>query len=205
MYVFQAGDIDMCKMDPVIKDSLDRPQDDPLALVTITDDPSKSNESSSIQTKMFSCGFCGIKFGRRPSLTKHISTQHVLKEELSCKNCNYRTTSTARMKKHSASHVKKEDIVISCTICEEKFSSKVELSQHFVSHEVIRNDDESFQGQIKDFNVSSLNKTKEFSCGQCGEEFSTKSSTQRHIATQHDVVKQELTCDKCDYRTTSTV
>jgi hypothetical protein len=221
----------MCQMEPLDTGQIKEEPLDPLDTGQIKEEPLDMNDpidsdmqqpsviiteqpfnvSSLIKTKEFSCGQCGAEFSTKSSAQRHISTRHVVKQQLRCEKCDYQTTSTVRMENHSTKH----EQVVTCTICEMTFSSDQELSTHLVSHEATPNDDGSLKCVDCDqllYGLGALRKHRnkvhvqnishKFNCNECGQTFPFNKSLKNHILIHHptDEYLQSVSsqCEECN-------
>nr|CAH7767236.1 unnamed protein product [Callosobruchus chinensis] len=90
--------------------------------------------------KFFTCTHCNMTFKTKTSLDNHVikkhpnSTSSVTNKIHRCTECNYKTTKSTDLKKHSLKHTEILDtrLLSTCAFCPAGFKSKRSLDQHIV-------------------------------------------------------------------------
>ena len=161
---------------------------------------------------------CRFKTSKQRYLESHTQLNHgpnaVLKEEIIfCKNCEYETTSTTKIRKHSQIvHKKTDDGFRSCPDCGYKTSKMFDLENHIrVTHSANASEDtDGCQYCELDISASTMkgrlrSQITNYGCSACPQRCFTMSQIKRHIRRRHnnsDAKWIRLNCKLCMYKTT---
>ena len=162
---------------------------------------------------------CRYKTSKQRYLDNHTQLNHgpnaVLKEEIIfCKNCEYETTLTTKIRKHSQIvHKKTDDGFRSCPDCDYKTSKMFDLEKHIrVTHSANASEDtDGCQYCELNTNRSTMkgrlrSQITNYGCSACPQRCFTMSQIKRHIRRRHnnsDAKWIRLNCKLCMYKTTN--
>ena len=161
---------------------------------------------------------CRYKTSKQRYLDNHTQLNHgpnaVLKEEIIfCKDCEYETTSTTKIRKHSQIvHKKTDDGFRSCPDCDYKTSKMFDLEKHIrVNHSANASEDtDGCQYCELNTNRSTMkgrlrSQITNYGCSACPQRCFTMSQIKRHIRRRHnnsDAKWIRLNCKLCMFKTT---
>ena len=156
----------------------------------------------------FVCNFCGEATFTKNQLNNHIEMKHL--DDIQCPNCDMVFKTRSCLKNHiDRRHTIKEFKM--CTICDYKTDSKSYMKNHFKRRHT---DDTKKACQYCGLVVKGLNqhlrlskcgkevKGKKWSCSQCENFFTLKSSLLNHIKIKHERIRDKH-CPECNYATYS--
>jgi uncharacterized Zn-finger protein len=144
---------------------------------------------SHIKQPQFECHHCGIRLNYHNSMRQHVKT-HFEPKPFGCDvpDCQEKFRNISDARAHVKSHRIEtgRSLIHTCTICGKSFSLKQVLKQHYKIHgDTTFNCDQcpAVFKIITHLRKHILRHTglKPFSCHDCGKNFQTKDSIQRHL------------------------
>lgn len=152
----------------------------------------------------YKCKKCSVLFGTESHLVDHMYYVHGQKKALMCDKCKRFFSSRTSLRTHKdMEHRDSVDCPEVCSICNEKYPSKLGLKRHMLTH--VR----AFQCSYCHRKLSSKasldihinmvhTKERSFSCLQCEKEFYAKHLLQMHIKRVHsDRSDFQFKCKLC--------
>uniref|UniRef100_A0A669E9W3 C2H2-type domain-containing protein n=2 Tax=Oreochromis TaxID=8139 RepID=A0A669E9W3_ORENI len=134
---------------------------------------------------IYHCVQCDKEFHHLSSLTNHKQT-HLDKGGFTCSRCNKVFESAKERDAHRLQHRLPD---LTCTMCDQTFSSQTRLLRHLQTHSVegaklrynCRFCDQTFSGRpLKPVNPTNSDR---FLCSQCGKRFKTRDGLEGHLRT----------------------
>nr|CAH7767235.1 unnamed protein product [Callosobruchus chinensis] len=177
--------------------------------------------------KFFTCTHCNMTFKTKTSLDNHVikkhpnSTSSVTNKIHRCTECNYKTTKSTDLKKHSLKHTEILDtrLLSTCAFCPAGFKSKRSLDQHIVkkhpnciasvTKKILKCTKCTYKTTISSQLKSHLPEKnyKYNTCTHCDVTFKRKTFLDNHLIKKHlnfisSVTNKIHKCTKCSYKTT---
>ncbi|XP_034038582.1 gastrula zinc finger protein XlCGF57.1-like isoform X2 [Thalassophryne amazonica] len=134
---------------------------------------SKQHRGMQANEKPFSCTECGIRFGQKSRLTRHMRI-HTGEKTFGCSECGARFERKGNLITHMIIHTGEKTFV--CSECGKRFGRKGDLMKHMRIH----------TGE------------KPFDCSVCGKRFGHKSSLVTHMRTHTG--EKTFGCSECGKR-----
>ena len=122
----------------------------------------KSRSDIHEEKKPYKCQKCDFVFSSAGNLKLHISAVHEKKKSFKCSGCDYRSSLKAHIAKHLKDRHKNKryEIMYLCTVCDESFSSKIDLKNHvYKVHD--KQKDDRVKSQAESFSAENLKPKKE--------------------------------------------
>ena len=164
------------------------------------------NKPRSPKEAKFACNLCKEGFQGLVSYCKHMNEMHPEVNELFCKICD-----KAHPKEGFIDTYKKCVKTVKpfhCDQCGQFFSTKCRLNDHYNghhSHQKLYKCDECGMTTYHATKMHSHKKVHKrerrevvFSCEFCGKEFCNKNYLTKHIRLFHEMIDDNVHCDKCD-------
>nr|CAH7767226.1 unnamed protein product [Callosobruchus chinensis] len=182
--------------------------------------------------KFFTCTHCNMTFKTKTSLDNHVikkhpnSTSSVTNKIHRCTECNYKTTKSTDLKKHSLKHTEILDtrLLSTCAFCPAGFKSKRSLDQHIVkkhpnciasvTKKILKCTKCTYKttisSQLKSHLLKHSKAQKNYkynTCTHCDVTFKRKTFLDNHLIKKHlnfisSVTNKIHKCTKCSYKTT---
>ena len=128
--------------------------------------------------KRYECKTCGKLF----LTSKELKTHSIIHEEnrpkpFVCDICDFKTDTNRNLELHKNIH---SDTRVTCSVCEQEFSSAGSLSQHVKRIHTLK---------------------QKHNCDQCKMSFFSSREKLSHLQTHGEITLKELECDVCGYKT----
>nr|CAH7767231.1 unnamed protein product [Callosobruchus chinensis] len=172
--------------------------------------------------KFFTCTHCNMTFKTKTSLDNHVikkhpnSTSSVTNKIHRCTECNYKTTKSTDLKKHSLKHTEK---ILKCTKCTYKTTISSQLDNHLikkhlnfissVTNKIHKCTKCSYKTTISSHFKSHLSRHSKnmLSCLPCNRTFERQITLNEHILRTHPnfiafITSKIHECTLCAFKTT---
>ncbi|KAI5634844.1 zinc finger, c2H2 type domain-containing protein [Phthorimaea operculella] len=151
----------------------------------------------------FSCITCEIKFNTKRIYTSHYYREH--EKKFVCATCDKSFASQANLRVHMVTHLDKNDLPYSCSICNRRFSQIGVVKLHYkrvharIKNEICRFCKKAFSDRGNLVNHERIHTgIKPYECNYCGKCFSDPSALKRHIRTHTG--DKIYACPECPMR-----
>uniref|UniRef100_A0A8C4H0B2 C2H2-type domain-containing protein n=1 Tax=Dicentrarchus labrax TaxID=13489 RepID=A0A8C4H0B2_DICLA len=147
-----------------------------------------SHQRSHRARPVYQCGQCDKEFHHLSSLTNHKQT-HLDKGGFTCSRCDKVFESAKERDAHRLQHRLPD---LTCTVCDQTFSSQTQLLRHLQTHSVegaepcynCRFCDQTFSGNFLQVEHQVVHTAESrFLCPQCGKRFKTRDGLEGHLRT----------------------
>uniref|UniRef100_A0A673C050 Zinc finger protein n=1 Tax=Sphaeramia orbicularis TaxID=375764 RepID=A0A673C050_9TELE len=128
---------------------------------------------------------CGKRFKSKDALKKHKGNVHTgsARRKLTCTICNRKCSSSLNLQEHRKVHE-----IFDCHACDKKFISTNQLKRHMITHSEKR----PYTCEICN---RSFNEDKPYKCKLCGKEFAHRNVYKNHKKTHSE--ERPFQCEEC--------
>uniref|UniRef100_A0A8C4H082 C2H2-type domain-containing protein n=1 Tax=Dicentrarchus labrax TaxID=13489 RepID=A0A8C4H082_DICLA len=162
-----------------------------------------SHQRSHRARPVYQCGQCDKEFHHLSSLTNHKQT-HLDKGGFTCSRCDKVFESAKERDAHRLQHRLPD---LTCTVCDQTFSSQTQLLRHLQTHSVegaepcynCRFCDQTFSGNFLQLRIHQRTHTfRSYQCDQCSKTYGSLTGLHSHRASH--TAESRFLCPQCGKR-----